>query len=173
VANFVIPSGTGGGGAFQAGDAWEAAEANELRGDFDLLVSGDTGRNRFLGGADAVGIRGSAVVDLIDAVPFTVDNASTQWSGSSGITVQVVVYLRVADASVSVTPRVYNLTSAAVATTTGSAACSATNRDWSGTNQKQTLVLTLASGVNTYVVQATPSAATYPVFAKAWLHLYI
>lgn len=170
MANFVLPNS---GSSYTAGGTFDEVHANRIQSDLDLLVNGDVARNRFIGGSDHIGIRGSAAVDILNGVPFKIDNTSTQWSASSGITVNIVVYLRVADASISVTPRIYNLTAASVATISGAAACSATARDWSGTNQKQTLVLTLASGVNDYIVQLTPSAATYAVYAKAWLHLYI
>lgn len=170
MANFILPNS---GSTYSAGGTFNETHANRIQSDLDLLVNGDVARNRFLGGSDHIGIRGTAAVDVLNAVRFRIDNTSTQWSASSGITVQVVVYVRVANAAISVTPRVYNVTAAGVATTSGAAACSATARDWSGTDQIQTLVLTLASGVNDYVVQVTPSAATYPVFAKAWLHLYI
>jgi hypothetical protein len=170
MANFVLPNS---GAAYVAGGTFDEVHGNRIQSDLDLLVNGDVARNRFLGGSDHIGIRGSAAVDILNGVRFKIDNTSTQWSGSSGITVQIVLFLRVADASISVTPRVYNVTAAGVASTTGAAACAATARDWSGSNQIQTLVLTLASGVNDYVVQVTPTAATYAVFAKAWLHLYI
>jgi hypothetical protein len=170
MANFVLPNS---GSTYSANGEFNEVHANRIQSDLDLLVNGDVGRNRWVGGSDVIGVRSSAAVDIVNGVPFRIDNTSSQWSGSSGIIVNIVVYLRVADASVSVTPRIYNITAAGVASITGSAACAATARDWSGANQKQTLVLTSASGINDYIVQFTPTAATYPVFAKAWLHLYI
>lgn len=170
MANFIQLNG---GSAYLVTDDFGYETAEKLRNDLALLVQGQVGRNRWVGGSDSRGLLASAAVDIIDALHFKIDNSSTQWSGSTGITVPITVLLRVANASISVTPRIWNYTTAAAATISGAAACSATATDWSGTNQIQTLLLTLASGINEYCVQVTPTAATYPVFVKAWQGMYI
>lgn len=141
-----------------------------LKADIDLLLLGIIGRNQYWGGDDNVGILAAAVTDALNQGDgFEIDNTGNQLSGSSGVVIQVRVRLRVEDASISVTPRIYNVTDAAVATTSGAAACSATATDFSGSNQQQTLALTPASGKKKYKLQITPSAATFRAWASGIL----
>jgi hypothetical protein len=145
----------------------KATHYDPLKNDLDLLMLGIIGRNQYWGGDDNIGILSAVVVDVLNQGDgFEIDNTSNQLSGSSGVVVQVRIRLRVENAAISVTPRIYNVTDAAVATTSGAAACSATATDFSGSNQQQTLTLTLASGKKKYKVQITPSAATYQAWAS-------
>ncbi len=138
-----------------------------MKNNFDLLMLGIIGRNQYWGGDDNIGILAAIATDVLgQGDGFEIDNTGNQLSGSSGVVVQVRIRLRVENAAISVTPRIYNVTDAAVATTSGAAACAATATDFSGTNQQQTLALTLASGKKKYKVQITPSAATYQAWAS-------
>lgn len=150
-----------------------ATGLNKIRKGLWQGASGNFARTVPVGGSLSRGLIGSAVVDVIDAVDFQIDNTSSYLSGSTGVTVNIVVWVRVENASISVTPQIYNVTTASVASTTGGAACSATATDFSGTDSKQTLVLTPAAGVNLYRLRATPSAATFQFWAMGWRSLYI
>lgn len=158
------------------GDRSEAVgsvKLNTIRDFLNMVAAGSFCRDVPIGGSFTTGLVGSAVVELIEPVYFTIDNTSSYVSGSSGLTIPITVYCRVENAAISVTPQIYNVTTAAVAATSGAAACSATATDYSGTNSIQTLLLTAAAGVNVYVCRVTPSAVTYQVFAKAWRSLKI
>jgi len=169
MANFEpLNSGT----PYIASDEWGYETANKVRNNMDLLASGQLVRNQYVGGSHHIGIVQDTVCDVINAVDFAIDNTSTQWSGTSGITVQIKVRLR-ATGSTTVTPRIYNVTTAAAATISGASAASGTATDYSGTGQQQTLVLTLASGLNEYRLQITPSNDDDPVYAIGWLEMYV
>ncbi len=66
---------------------------------------------------------------------------------------------------ISVTPRVYNVTDASVPSQSGAAACTATADDFSGSNQKQTISFTPATGKKKYVIQVVKSADSDVVIA--------
>jgi len=89
----------------------------------------------------------------------------------SGFTARLRVECRVINAATSVTPKLRNVTDSTDATSTG-VACSATNSDYSGTNQKQTLTATIASGVKKYRLMGTPSNTTHPTFVIGDLEIY-
>ena len=80
-------------------------------------------------------------------------------TNQTGITYQARVHVRVSNALLSITPKIRNMTDSADAGT--GAACSATAVDYSGTNQKQTIALTIASGVKVYRLQYTLSNVSY------------
>jgi len=172
---FVKLSGSGAFSAFVANDPFGYEMANNLRVDLNLLALGLFGRNQYGGGDDVTGILASTATDVLgQGDGFEIDNTSNQLSGSSGVVIRVRVRLRVENVGISVTPRVYNVTDSAVATTSGAAACSAIATDFSGSNQQQTLSLTPASGKKKYKLQITPSAATYQAWASGVLwDLYI
>lgn len=150
-----------------------ATSMNKVRNDLNMMASGTFGRSHSVGGSLTRGLVTAAATDVLDALDFEIDNTSSYVSGTSGITISVTVWVRVENAGISVTPRIYNVTDAGVATTSGSAACSATTADFTGTDSKQTLLLTLAAGVKKYRLQITPSAATYQVFAAGWLNIFV
>jgi hypothetical protein len=167
MANLVKLTGTGVASAYVAADPFGYQSAEKMRNNFNLLMLGIIGRNQYWGGDDNIGILASTATDVLNQGDgFEIDNTGNQLSGSSGVVVQVRIRLRVENAAISVTPRIYNVTDAAVATTSGAAACSATATDFSGSNQQQTLTLTLANGKKKYKVQITPSAATYQAWAS-------
>ncbi len=175
MANLVKLTGSGTANAYVTGDPFGYQSAEKLRSDLNLLMLGIISRNQYGGGDDVTGILASVATDVIgQGDGFEIDNTSNQLSGSSGVVIQVRVRLRVENAAISVTPRIYNVTDSSVATTSGAAACSATATDFSGSNQQQTLALTAVSGKKKYKVQITPSAATYQAWASGVLwDLYI
>ncbi len=175
MANFEKLTGSGGSGAYVATDKWGYQTANRLRLDLNLLMLGIISRNQYGGGDDNIGILASSVTDVLNQGDgFEIDNTSNQLSGSTGVVIQVRVRVRVENAGISVTPRVYNVTDSSVPTQSGAAACTATATDFSGSNQQQTISLTPVSGKKKYKVQITPSAATYQAWASGVLwDLYI
>jgi hypothetical protein len=175
MANLVKLTGSGGGGAYVSADIVDYVWANILRVDLTLLMLGIIGRNQYGGGDDNIGILASSVTDALNQGDgFEIDNTSNQLSGSTGVVIQVRVRVRVENAGISVTPRIYNVTDSSVPTQSGAAACTATATDFSGTNQQQTIALTPVSGKKKYKVQITPSAATYQAWASGILwDLYI
>jgi hypothetical protein len=167
MSNFVKLTGTGAGSAYVVADPFGYQTAEKLRADLNLLMLGIIGRNQYWGGDDNIGILAAVVTDVLgQGDGFEIDNTGNQLSGSAGVVVQVRIRLRVEDASISVTPQIYNVTDAAIATTSGAAACSATATNFSGSDQQQTLALTLANGKKKYKVRVTPSAATFQVWAS-------
>lgn len=170
MANFIPLVGSGVSDSFLAGDPFDYVMANELREDLNLLALGVFCRNWYGGGDDNVGIIASVATDVLNQGDgFELDNTANQLYGSAGIVIQVRVRLRVFNAAVSVTPRIYNVTDSSVATISGAAACSATATDFSGANQQQILTLTPVSGKKKYKVQITPSAATHQAWASGVL----
>lgn len=166
MANITTIAGSGAAGVYVAGDPFGYQTANQVRNNFILLARGIIGRDQYWGGDDTVGIISDEVFDALNqGSGFEIDNTNNQLSGSSGAVTQVRCRLRVGNSSISITPSVYNVTDAVTVTSTGGAACSATNTDFSGSNQEQTLAFTPASGKKRYRLQGTPSASTYP----SWL----
>lgn len=118
-----------------------------------------------LGGSRNQALQHSAVVDAYDYIDVEID--STQLTGLS---VRARVELRVADAATSVTPSIRNVTDG-VDVVTGDA-CAATNADYSGTNQKQTLNVPLTAGSKKYRLRLTPSNNTHPFWAIGYLEIF-
>jgi hypothetical protein len=110
-----------------------------------------------LGGSRNQALQHNAVIDAYDYLDIEIDSDDVD-----GKTVQARVEVRVGNSGISVTPQIYNVTDASVEVT--GSACSATNADYSGTDQKQTLTITPASGVKKYRLRLTPSANTHPVW---------
>lgn len=110
-----------------------------------------------LGGSRNQALQHNAVMDAYDYLDTEIDSAEV-----AGMTVQARVEVRVGNSGISVTPEIYNVTDASVEVT--GSACSATNADYSGTNQKQTLTITPATGAKQYRLRLTPSANTFPVW---------
>lgn len=154
-------------------------DANEARENDRLFAFAGFSRNQYMGGSTATSIPGDTAGDFDLphlSIPFVLDNSSSQISGASGVVIQVRFFVRVSNAAITVTPRIYNITAAGVATTTGQAACSATNSDYSGTNQQQTLALTLATASNAYKAQLTiggTPAGGYEVWGYAIFDCYV
>jgi hypothetical protein len=134
----------------------------------DLMALGCFARSLHGGGSEHLGFGvnvGTGWLTAYDCVEFEIDNSNSQVSGSTNLICQVRVMVRVENAAMSFTPRIYNFTDSSVPTQSGAAACSATATDFSGTNQKQTINLTLPAGKKRYVVQGQKSADTY----QGWL----
>ncbi len=129
----------------------------------ELAALGAFARNQYMGGHDddPVGIdcQSTGDKDLHPvSLPFLIDNTSSQISGSASIVVQVRFSLRVSDASISLTPKILKSTDGltwSAATYSGASAATGTATDFSGTNQKQTLSLTLDAAVRYYKAQVT------------------
>lgn len=129
-----------------------------------LLGLGLAQRNVPMGGSMIVGIVAEATGDVIlpEWRPVRVDNSNNQISGSANVIVRCRFLVRVSNGAITVTPKVYNITDAGAATISGGAACSATSADYDGTNQQQTITLTLPSGVKDFqgrlTIAGTPAA---------------
>lgn len=87
-----------------------------------------------------------------------------------GFTANLRVECRTTNAGTSVTPKLRNMTDSTDAGT--GAACSATATDYSGANQKQTIVVTIAAGIKKYRLQGTPSNVTNPTFVIGYLEIF-
>lgn len=81
----------------------------------------------------------------------------------AGITYQGAVMVRVSDTAVSITPKIRNVTAGTDAGV--GVACTATALDYTGTNQRQAIALTIATGLNKYRLQYTLSANGY----ESWM----
>ncbi len=133
--------------------------ANKLQQNLIVLASRRTGRHLggsrtipndpsypLFGGAPVSKSAGLGPTDVVSYVDVEIDGTN-----QTGITYQARVQVRTQWGYISITPRVYNVTDG-VAAGTG-VACSAGASDYSGTNQKQTIALTIASGIKTYRLQ--------------------
>jgi len=107
-----------------------------------------------LGGSRAASLPLAAgTYDLVNAEPaFTIPTLSA----SSLATARIVADVRSMDTSVNVTPQLVNASTAAVAGT--GTACTASGADYTGTNQHQTVSVTVVSG-ETYKAQAIVAGA--------------
>lgn len=88
-----------------------------------------------------------------------------------GFTANLRVECRTINAATSVTPKLRNVTDSTDAGV--GVACSATGADYAGANQKQTVAVTIASGVKTYRLQGTPSNTTHPTFVIGYLEIFV
>lgn len=164
-------TGTGTGSAYLAADYWGYQTAEEVRNDLNLLAAGFGRKGVSLGGSNAVGLMASVQVNAEGYLDVIVDNTGSVISGTAGVVVQVRVKCRTDDATVSITPKLLNLTDSTIAGL--GAACSATAADFSGANQDQTFSVTLAAGVKTYRLVGLPSAATFQVWFFGVLDIYL
>lgn len=149
--------------AFVLDQVFGYQSANKIRDNLITLVSRRTGRS--LGGSRALpnfpvwddyGDVYSKPPDLgphdaLDYVDIEIDGTN-----QGGITYQARVEVRTANPGCSITPKIRNVTDSTDAGT--GAACTATNVDYSGTNQRQTITITLAGGVKKYRLQYTLGA---------------
>lgn len=181
-------AGSGSGGAFASGDLFKLTpHVQPLKDDLDLLMLGVLGRNMFCGGSDSIGIPAESTgdVNLEGWIPISIDNTSgqlTSFSDANGATlvVRMRFLVRVSNAGITVTPKiVYGTTIAglsSVATISGQAACNATSDLYTGTNQYQTVLVTLPSGAYLLkpllTIGGTP-ASGYQVWGKATYDCFI
>lgn len=180
-------TGSGAGGGIVDPEYGTTAMLTAIKETIDLLMLGGLGPNIPAAGSLTDGILASATgdVDLLDCLPFRIDNTSGQFSNfadsnGASLIVQVRFWLRVSNAGISITPKMlYGATEGAitsVATLTTPVACSATNDDYSGANQKQTIAMALPSGANYFKPQITIAgtpADAYQAWAKARVDLYV
>lgn len=126
--------------------------ANKLKDRDDGLASP---RPLYFGGSrgqQIVAVAGALTQNFHDWLDFELDGTQL-----AGFTVRARVEVRAADAAVSIQPKVRNITDdndAVVGT-----AVTATNLDYEGTDQKQSLTFTPVAGLKTYRMQAVFSAA--------------
>lgn len=176
-----------GGVDWSSGEDFFLDDANRIRDSLDKLALATLQRNIFAGGSSLTGIDASASgdVDLLDWAPLEIDNTSAQFSGFSDSNGAVLVarfrfLVRVSNGAITVTPKLrYGSTITTIttaATISGDAACSATDEDYSGTDQYQTVTVTLPSGKKLWKPQLTIGgvpAAGYQVWGRAWLDLFV
>jgi hypothetical protein len=160
-------AGSGVGGTYLALDPFGYQSAQKMKDLLDLLGLGCFFRNLYGGGSETNGLGvgvGTGSVRVLDSIEIEIDNTGSQVSNADDLICEVQICVRVQNAAISVTPRVYNLTDSSVPTQSGAAACSATAPDFSGTNSQQTISFTPASGKKKYIVQLAKSADIYQVF---------
>lgn len=160
------------------------ADVSVIHDMITLSANGAWARNVFAGSTPLgleIDASGSGTFDLPIWLPILIDNAGnriTSFDNANGGTLKVQwrFLVRVSDAAITATPVVYDITAAAPATTSGAAACSATNQDYSGTAQMQTLALTLPSAAHLYRPRVTIGGTPAPgltVRAAAVFDCYI
>jgi hypothetical protein len=110
-------------------------------------------------------LRSAAVQDAVEWIDQEIDGTAL-----AGFTKQARVEVRTMAAGTSITPRIQNVTDGTTAGT--GVACTATNADYSGTNQKQTIALTLAAGVKKYRLQATLSNVNADAFVTGHIEVF-
>ncbi len=137
--------------------------ANFLKNNHIAIMSGGLGRS--LGGSrdvpnnPVIPLRGGVLRSKQSGTgPFDVVNyidVEIDGTNQSGITIQARVEVRTNKSSCTITPKIRNITDSTDAGT--GVACAAGRGDYSGTNQKQTIAVTVASGVKKYRLQFTLS----------------
>lgn len=142
-------------------DLTKSVHWDPLTDTINLIMLGVLGRNIFAGGSQDFWLDASSAgdFDLPSWLPIEVDNLNSQISGSTNIVVQFRYFLRVSSASISATPKIFDITANAAATISGAAACSATAEDFSGANQQQTISLTLPAAKHVYKTRVTVAGA--------------
>ncbi len=138
--------------------------ANYLR---DNLIALASARHKYpLGGSRELTLdRLATVQDAKDWVDVELDGTNL-----GGLTVRARIEVRTLAAGTSITPRVQNITDATTAGT--GVACTATNADYTGTNQKQTVTLTVAAGIKTYRLQATLGNLAADAFVIGYIEAF-
>ena len=165
-------TGTGTGGDFKTSaplDKLTRARAQIAKEQIDLFLAGTFGRNLFAGGGQHVDLDASVAgsFDLLPWLPIGIDNRDNRISdfdddNGATLVIQFRFLVLTTLAAVSVTPRVYDITAAAAATTSGAAACTATSEAYGGTNQQQTLALTLPNAFHYFKPQLTIGGTPAP-----------
>lgn len=167
--------GNGAGGVW-IGDRTEyfsMVRVNAIRQAIYMSAAGTFHRSVPIGGSKSRGLLYAGTIDALDAVEFEIDNTSAAVSGSDGLVVPITVHVRVENAAIAVTPQIYNLTQSAVADTDGGEPCVETAEDYSGDTQRQTLLLTLQTGVNVYKLQFLSTGSSYQFWGQGWRSLYL
>lgn len=162
--SYVPITGTGAGSSFQLNDRWGFQTAEKVRQNFLALVGARAVYP--LGGSRNSALQHNAVIDAFDYLDIELDSTNL-----GGLTVRARVEVRVENSGLSVTPQIYNFTDSSVAGT--GSACTATTADYSGSNQKQTIMVTLAAGVKKYRLRLTPTNNTYRLWAIGYLEIFL
>ncbi len=139
-------------------------DANELRANLIALASAR--RTHYLGGSR------NTAVPLVASAQDAVEYIDIELDGTNlaGLTVQARVEVRTLNGGTSVTPKVRNVTDSTDAGT--GVACTATDADYSGTNQKQTIAVTLAAGVKKYRLMLTPGNTSAGVLGIGYIEIF-
>lgn len=108
---------------------------------------------------------------LVGSVQSAVDYLDVEIDGDefAGLTATLRTEVRTENAGTSITPRLFNVTDNASAGT--GVASTGTQADYSGTNQKQSVAVTLASGQKKYRLQGTPQNATDATYVIGYLEI--
>jgi hypothetical protein len=169
------------GVAFVDNERFTLDDGNRVLDCVDKFALASLQTNVNAGGFDSLeGIDASATGDvkLREWKALYFDNTGAQWTGTSATFVAQYRYrIRVSNVAFSFTPKIWyasteaGLISAPIAATiSGAVACSATNDDYSGSNQLQTVSFTIPSGAKYWAaggtIGGTPGAG-YQAFVSA------
>lgn len=138
----------------------ETAHWVPLRDLTDLCALGAFQRNVFAGMALDLNAEATGTFDLPLWFPIGVDNRNSQLSNFNDdnggvLKAQFRFLCQVSNAAINVTPKVYDITATALATVSGNVSCAATDDDFSGTNQQQTVVLTIPAALHYFRPKVT------------------
>lgn len=151
--------------AYVLDQVWGYQSANRHRD--NLIALGLRRATYHLGGSRTVSLPlVASAQDAHDWIDVEIDGTEL-----GAFTAQLRVECRTTNAGTSVTPKLRNVTDSTDAGT--GAACTATNTDYSGANQKQTITVTIAAGVKKYRLQGTPSNTTNATFVIGYLELFV
>lgn len=158
-----------------------------LRDLTDLCALGSFVTNLPVGGSSEDGIPATATGDvvLLDYNPWLIPNANSQLtnfdnSNGGSLVCRVRFKVRVSDAAISVTPKLWygsamdDITTAA--SIAGETACSAAETDYTGDDQFQAVTFTAPAGNNYFKAGLTIGGTTGPtlqVWGQAWFDLFI
>lgn len=162
--SYVPITGTGAGSSYQLNDRWGFQTAEKVRQNFLALVGARAVYP--LGGSRNNALQHNAVIDAFDYLDIELDGTNL-----GGLTVQARVEVRVENSGLSVTPSIRNVTDSSDAGT--GVACNATTADYSGSNQKQTITVTLAAGLKKYRLRLTPTNNTYMFWSLGFLEIFL
>jgi hypothetical protein len=140
---------------------WAGTGSSQVSSGITIVTSQVGRATYFLGGSGIAGEQssGPAVINAVGYIDVMVDRAAIGASTS----VTAVVQCKTASAGVTVTPQVYNVTTATVAGT-GSVV---TGTAWTTV----TFPITVASGQNTYRLRMTPGTANIDCFSLGYLEV--
>lgn len=158
-----------------------------VEGDLAVVASGFPVVDVLVGGSSVIGnpAEANGDQDLMNWTPLYIDNAGNRlaaFAASIGgaLVVQFRYLLRVSDALINITPKVWYgatpTTATTPATISGQVACSATAADYTGANQVQTVTVTLPPSAQYYRCGFTIAGAPAPgfeVFARAVHDRYV
>ena len=121
-----------------------------------------------LGGSKEIGRLSASYTPVPSAQRVTIDGTLI---AALAVSVRARLEMRTTDALTSVTMRVQNLTTLAIAGT--SATSTATDTAYNGVNQQQAVALTIAAGSNVYELQIIGGNADTDVLGNGYLEVYV